>query len=246
MIPMDTYLTIQSTKLWVTVNGTGPVCILCNGGPGCDDYLGPVSEMMEDLCTTIRFEPRGCGRSDYDGKYDLDTTLEDIDQIRNALDAEEILIGGHSHGSNLAMAYTLRYPEHVKGFFGITGARVVNDREWSKVYKRNLQEVGEDLGGKVFQADPDVNTIGNASWRAFIQQDTLLREIAGIQCPVAFINASHDIRPNWPTQQLAHLIPKAQYQEIAGAAHTIWLTHADELKEALRTFITRIVEPDIE
>ena len=46
-----------------------------NGGPGCDDYLGPVAEMIDDLCQVIRFEPRGCGRSDWDGNYDIDTTL---------------------------------------------------------------------------------------------------------------------------------------------------------------------------
>jgi len=241
---MDTYLTINSARLWITTNGKGPVCILCNGGPGCDDYLGPVSGMIEDLCTTVRFEPRGCGRSDYDGKYDLDTTLEDIDRIRQELETDEILIGGHSHGSNLAMAYTLRHPEHVKGFFGITGARIVNDREWSKVYKRNLEEVGEDPGGNVFTSDPNVNVVGNASWREFIQHETLLRDIARIRSPALFVNAGQDIRPNWPTKQLARLIPDARYEEIPGAAHTIWLTHADELKVVLRRFITGLFKPD--
>jgi hypothetical protein len=49
-----------------------------------------------------------------------------------------------------------------------------------------------------------------------------------------FINASDDIRPNWPTQQLAALIPKAKYVEIVGAAHSIWLTHMEELQIELR------------
>ena len=36
--------------------------LMFNGGPGCDDYLGLVAEMIDDMCRVIRFEPRGCGR----------------------------------------------------------------------------------------------------------------------------------------------------------------------------------------
>ncbi len=55
-----------------------------------------------------------------------------------------------------------------------------------------------------------------------------------------FINAAEDIRPNWPTQQLAALISNAHYVEIPGAAHTVWLTHAPELQHELRQAIEYI------
>ena len=35
-------------------------------------------------------------------------------------------------------------------------------------------------------------------------------------------------------------MPHGRYVEIAGAAHTVWLTHADELRAALREAIARI------
>ena len=238
---MEKYLTLGDARIWTISEGQGIPFLLCNGGPGCDDYLGPVSQMVGDMCRVIRFEPRGCGRSTYDGNYDLETTIGDIEAIRVAYGVEQWIIGGHSAGPDVALAYAIRYPKHVLGMIGIAGGRVVNDREWSKIYKQNLAEQGEDYGGKVFVADPLVNKMGMASWRGYIQRPTLLKEIAEISVPAIFINAENDIRPNWPTQQLAHLIPLGQYVEIPGATHSIWLTHGAELKTALTKAINEIV-----
>ncbi len=56
----------------------------------------------------------------------------------------------------------------------------------------------------------------------------------------AYFNGSEDIRLSWPTRQLAALMPYGRYVEIAGAAHTVWLTHAAELRAALREAIADI------
>lgn len=223
----------KGTCLWTSVNGHGLATIFCNGGPGCDDYLGAVSVLIEDQCRVVRFEPRGCGRSDWDGCYDLNTTIEDIEFIRRAYNLERIVLVGHSAGPGVALAYTIRYPENVLGIIGIAGPSVVNDRDWSATYHRNLERDGEDYGGKVFIADEDVNKLGNETWTAFIKRPALLRELSQLSVPAIFINASNDIRPNWPTQQIANLIPRGEYHEIEGAAHCIWLTHAEELRRKL-------------
>lgn len=212
-----------------------------NGGPGCDDYLQPVAQLIDTMCQVVRFEPRGCGRSDWDGNYDLDTLLGDAEVLRKAYGFDRWLLLGHSAGPDAALAYALRYPSRVIGIIGIAGGRIVNDREWHETYRARLASVGEDLGGKVFHADPEVNKQGSSSWRAFCKRPTLLRELANLDVPCVFINASEDIRPNWPTQQLANLLPKGQYAEIAGAAHTLWLTHAPELHKQLVDAVTYIL-----
>src|SRR5438046_1868761 len=73
---------VNGTELWVTELGSGPPMILCHGGPGCCDYLGPVAEMVDDRVHVYRFEPRGCGRSAIDGPYDLATSLADLEALR--------------------------------------------------------------------------------------------------------------------------------------------------------------------
>jgi proline iminopeptidase len=237
---MEKYLDNNGTKLWSIAKGTGTPLILCNGGPGCDDYLAPVSEMIGDLCTVVRFEQRGCGRSDWDKHYDLDTTISDVDFVRKAYGYDKVILAGHSAGVNLSLAYALRHPDIVLGIVGISGGRIVNDRNWSQIYHENLEKHGEDNGGREYRSDPDVNKIGNATWRDFITSPTLLRNISRLEIPSVFINAGDDIRPNWPTVQIAHLMKDGEYVEIAHAGHYIWLTHPDALKKELRTAVARI------
>jgi len=237
---MERLLENAGTRIWSTCDGRGADLILCNGGPGCDDYLGPVAAMIDDVCRVVRFEQRGCGRSTRDKRYTLDTTVDDIEFVRRAYGLQRVIIAGHSAGVNFALAYAIKYPANVMGIIGISGGRVVNDRQWSEIFLENLQKKGEDNGGMVFDADPDVKKIGTASWGQFIMRPALLRELAGIEAPAVFINAGADIRPNWPTMQLASLLPHGRYVEIAGAGHNIWLSHADDLRSELRAAVQTI------
>jgi pimeloyl-ACP methyl ester carboxylesterase len=237
----ERFVTSGASRLWSVVSGGGVPLLLFNGGPGCDDYLGPVAQLISDQCNVIRFEPRGCGRSTWDGKYDLDTLLSDAEAIREEYGVERWIVAGHSAGPDAALAYAIRYPSRTLGVIGIAGGRIVNDRDWSETYQRRRGSVGESTGGKQFHADPDVNRQGSASWREYIHRPELLRDLARLELPCAFINAGNDIRPNWPTQQLAALIPKARYVEIPGAAHQIWLTHAAELQRELQSALSYVV-----
>lgn len=237
-VPGEQCVERDGAQLWTTASGTGTPVVCFNGGPGCDDYLAPVAALIDATCRVIRFEPRGCGRSAWDGRYDVATLLADVEAIRIAYGYEHWIVLGHSHGPNLALAYALQYPVQTMGIIGIAGGKIVNDRDWSATYHERLQTIGEDTGGKVFHADPEVNRQGNASWSAFCRRPELLRELADLAIPCVFITAADDIRPNWPTQQLAALLPHARYVEIPGAAHSIWLTHATELQDHLSSALT--------
>lgn len=242
----DLYVRSGAARLWTTSSGYGIPLLLFNGGPGCDDYLAPVASMIEDICQVIRFEPRGCGRSDWDGNYDVETLVSDAEAIRQEYGAERVIVAGHSGGPDGALAYALRHPSRVMGIVGIAGGRVVNDRDWHTAYDRGLDEVVEDLGGVEFTAHPDVNPHGNKSWKAYIKRPDLFREIADLQVPAVFINAEKDIRPNWPTRQLAALMPNGKYVEIPGAAHHIWLTHAEQLRHELREAVRYVTEGGVD
>ena len=236
----ECYVRSGSARLWTCVSGDGVPLLLFNGGPGCDDYLGPVAAMIDDRCRVIRFEPRGCGRSDWDSNYAVETLIEDAEAVRKAYRAERCIVAGHSFGPDMALAYTLRYPARVRGLIGIAGGRLVNDRTWSEAYHRNLEAVGEDLGGVVFKAAESVNQDCSGSWKAYIKHPTLFRRVADLGIPATFINGSEDIRPSWPTRQLAALMPNGRYIQIDGAAHTVWLSHAAELRTALRGALEHI------
>ena len=103
----ERFIESGEARLWSTVSGSGTPVILLNGGPGCDDYLAPVADLIEDFCEVVRFEPRGCGRSTWDGNYDLATVTSDIDAVRVAYGFESVVLIGHSFGPDVGLVYSL-------------------------------------------------------------------------------------------------------------------------------------------
>ncbi|MBX3010153.1 MAG: alpha/beta hydrolase, partial [Caldilineaceae bacterium] len=161
----ERFILSDGANLWTITSGSGVPVLIFNGGPGCDDYLGPVADLISGRCQVVRFEPRGCGRSDWDGNYGLETLLTDAENIRCAYQFEQVVVLGHSAGPNVALAYALRYPERTLGVIGIAGGKFVDDRAWHETYRTRRDIEGEDVGGKVFHADPRVNSQGNADWK---------------------------------------------------------------------------------
>ncbi len=60
-------------SIWTATQGCGPQVVLCHGGPGIYDHLGPVAAMIEDGATVHRYDQRGCGRSEDLGPCDVRT-----------------------------------------------------------------------------------------------------------------------------------------------------------------------------
>ncbi len=236
----ETFVTSNGVNIWTASQGEGIPLLLCNGGPGCCDYLGPVADMVDDLAHVIRFEQRGCGRSDGTPPYDIDTTIDDLENIRRHYGIERWVIGGHSYGPDLALAYSFRHPERVLGLIAISGGVLHKDRGWSEEYHRRLESEGEHNPAFLFPPNMAVNADVSAAWGQFVREPNLLRFYADFQPPALFVYGSEDIRPRWPVAQLAQLLPHAHLVIIPGAAHVIWLTHGQELREALRVYLRNI------
>ena len=81
----ENFIHSNGANIWTTSQGEGIAVLMCNGGPGCCDYLEPVAQMVDDIAHVIRFEQRGCGRSDKQRPYDIDTVIADMEQLRSYL-----------------------------------------------------------------------------------------------------------------------------------------------------------------
>lgn len=237
--PAEHYVENGGAKLWTAISGRGHAkyIVLCSGGPGCCDYLLPVSMMLEDGYNVIRFEQRGCGRSDRDGKYDLLTAISDLEAIRAYYGIESWIVGGHSWGAALSLIYATLHPERVASFLFIAGIGVQNNKEWYAEFLANREKYGEALPDMLYPFNPEVNHTGNASFRSFIQRPALYRDMSRLTMPALFMYAENDIRPDWPVRQVQALITNAVGVTIPGAAHYIWLTHEREMRLALREFL---------
>jgi hypothetical protein len=50
----EAFVESDGVRLWTVSQGVGDTVMLCNGGAGCCDYLGPVAAMIDDLAKVKR------------------------------------------------------------------------------------------------------------------------------------------------------------------------------------------------
>ena len=235
----ESHIPYNGGTLWSCESGPKDALpiLLCGGGPGCCDYLEPVANMIDNEYRVIRFEQRGCGRSTADNRYDLYTAVEDIERIRKHYGIERWVAGGHSWGANLALVYALTYPGRVIALLYIAGTGIHDNRHWIEEFYRNVDEIGEQLPDFAFPLNVEVNDEGNRTLREFGRRPDFYRSVSDLNVPALFVMAEKDIRPNWPAEQLANLMPNAKIVIIKDAAHYIWFDKADKLSSVLSGFL---------
>ncbi|WP_412542582.1 alpha/beta hydrolase [Longispora sp. K20-0274] len=116
-------LTEDGAQLWTTVDGPvgAPPLVLCHGGPGLWDYLGPVAGLLSADRRTHRFDQRGCGRSTGPEDYSIATAVADLDAVRARCGLDRWAVFGHSWGATLALAYAWAHPDRVTALVYCSG-----------------------------------------------------------------------------------------------------------------------------
>lgn len=151
--------------------------------------------MLNGTAQTIRYEPRGCGRSEHATHYSVATSLADLEGVRQQYGVEQWIVVGHSWGADLALIYALEHSAHVLGFVYLSGGRIQNDREWSRVYREKRDTGLESPPNHDYPPNMDVNQQVNASWKAYIQRPTFLKDIANLALPTLFVYGSEGYPP---------------------------------------------------
>lgn len=134
-VSQEQVLQINSVRLWTAVQGEGIPMVLCHGGPGGYDYLGPVADTVSDVCQVVRYDQRGSGRSQPAGPYDVSTFVNDLEGLRKHFNFECWIVGGHSWGAGLALAYAVRFPARTIAVLHIAGTGI--DPRWHDEYREN-------------------------------------------------------------------------------------------------------------
>ncbi|MPZ80339.1 MAG: alpha/beta fold hydrolase [Actinophytocola sp.] len=106
----------DGTKLAYHVLGEGTPVVCLPGGPMQDsDYLGDLGGLSARL-RLILLDHRGTGQSATPadpGTYRCDRLVDDVEALREHLGLDRVNLLGHSGGTNLAVLYAARYPEHI-------------------------------------------------------------------------------------------------------------------------------------
>lgn len=137
-----TTVKIRDVALYVEVVGHGDPLLLMHGGPGLDHVsLTPFRELA-DRHTIILYDHRCNGRSSGPvTSMTWQNLTADADALREELGFERWAVLGHSFGGQVALEYTLRYPERVSRLVLLDTA---GDARWSQEY------AAEVLAGRGF------------------------------------------------------------------------------------------------
>jgi len=119
-------------RLWTAQTGSGAALICCHGGPGLWDMFGSLAGalrdgangatgLLRDGARVIRWDQRGCGRSERRGPYSVARSVADVDAVRSGLGLDRAALLGHSWGASLALRYALDHPERVSALIYVSG-----------------------------------------------------------------------------------------------------------------------------
>jgi proline iminopeptidase len=137
-----TTVKIRDVSLYVEVMGHGYPLVLMHGGPGLDHVSLTPFRKLADRHTLVLYDHRCNGRST--GPVTSMTwrnLTADADALREELGFERWAVLGHSFGGQVALEYTLRYPERVSRLVLLDTA---GDARWSQ------QDAADVLAGRGF------------------------------------------------------------------------------------------------
>jgi proline iminopeptidase len=137
-------------KVWyqmINEDAQGTPVIILHGGPGssCYSLQQGLKELGEER-PVIFYDQLGCGRSDRPtdiSLWRLDRFVEELGQVREALNLDDVHILGHSWGTTLAAAYMLTKPSGVKSV--IFSSSCLSAPLWEQDQKKNLQKLPIDI-----------------------------------------------------------------------------------------------------
>lgn len=139
---------VNGTTLHFRVRGAdkaNPYLLILHGGPGFSAHMFyPWGTSLEKSLNLVYLDQRGCGESArYRLKepfapqpeelkaFTLDTLVQDIEGVREALKVPKWYVLGHSWGGMLGLEYTAKHPDQVLGLIDMDGAvsfpRMQND-----------------------------------------------------------------------------------------------------------------------
>ncbi len=118
----DRHNRTTATRLNVYIQGQGFPILGLHGHPGTGRSLSVFTNHLSKRYQTFAPDLRGYGKSRYNGNFDMNDHLIDLEALLDRLQIEKCLILGWSLGGILAMEMALRLPERITGLILVATA----------------------------------------------------------------------------------------------------------------------------
>ena len=129
------FVDAHGVLIYYVALGQGSPLVVVHGGPGAShDYFLPWLLPMARTHRLIFIDERGSGRSqrlEDANLYTVEAMVEDIEDVRVALNLGKISLLGHSCGGVLAQAYALKYQQNLSHL--ILNSTFASTREMNEV-----------------------------------------------------------------------------------------------------------------
>jgi pimeloyl-ACP methyl ester carboxylesterase len=207
-----------------------------------------VNDRLGSFARLIRFDKRGTGLSDRNvGLPDLESRMDDVRAVMDAVGSESAAVFGYSEGGPLAVLFAATYPERVRALvlYGSYAKRrdPDDDYPWAPTWDERLEvarELEETWGSNVdlgnMWPDPDeaesawFHRRGRASLSPAGARDLILMNsqvdvrdvLPTIQCPTLVVHRTGDRDAQLDEgRYIAGRIPGARFVELPGDDHTL-------------------------
>lgn len=124
----DGLVEVQGIKIYYRRLGKGNryKLLTLHGGPGTPhQYLSPLEDLVQRDFEVVFYDQFGCGKSDYPknkSDYSLEYAVEETEGVRKALFGDSrVHLFGNSWGGMLALAYAIKYQDHLKSLTSCSG-----------------------------------------------------------------------------------------------------------------------------
>jgi pimeloyl-ACP methyl ester carboxylesterase len=238
--------------------GSGPTTlVLVHGSGGSAAVWRDQLDGLADVARVVALDLPGHGRSGGEAKARIEESVDVVRELGEALGLDRIVVGGHSMGGAVALAFALAHAERLAGLALVgTGARL-------RVLPAIFESLAADHAAAVrLVTDLAVGAAAPAALKASIH-DAVLRaparslladfracdgfdvmpRLGAIAAPTLVVVGSDDrLTPPKYAELLHQRIPGARLVVVPGAGHYVQLEQPAATTAALRELILSVRE----
>jgi pimeloyl-ACP methyl ester carboxylesterase len=231
---------VNDINMHVEIVGEGKPIVLLHG-VGLDHTIWlEMAQLYQDQARFVLLDLRGEGQSEAgDANHTLEQMAEDVLGVLDKLGIAQALLGGHSMGGYIALAFAEKHPERLEGL-ALIATNAGRDSEEKKIQRYADAEAILKHGSHVLansmspklSLDPQIQELtrkliaateprGLANTQlAIAQRPERFDVLATLTCPILIAAGKEDqIIPAAAVQAMIQANPKAHSVFIPGAGH---------------------------
>lgn len=248
-----TLLNRDGVNIYFEDNGQGPPVLLTHGYASTSHMWGGEVSAMSGDYRLMTWDMRGHGNTDSpeaQAQYSEASTIDDMAGILRQCGVDKAVIGGHSLGGYMSLAFSLKYPEMTRAIILLgsgPGYRNPKSREgWNKTAvgrAERFEEHGLEAAGSSAEVDTSRHRsaagLAKAARGMLAQFDSRVMEsLPHIPVPTLVLVGERDTPFLAGNEYMAKKIPGATSAVISAAGHAANIDQPAAFQAAVREFLS--------